>query len=95
MPPPSWIATATAATPEPPVSADEPAMLAGRLVELYVVPFEAGVAIVSVGFVVSIVIAALASRLPPVPGAASVSDALFAAASRIVPPASARDPVPL
>ena len=49
----------------------------------------------TVGAVVSILIAVLASRLPAVPGAASVSVALFAAASRIVPPASASEPVPL
>src|SRR5436305_3729617 len=75
----------TAATPEP-VSDDEPATAEGKVEALYGVPFTAGVAIETLGAVVSTVIVVFASRLPPAPGVASASVASFPAASRIVPP---------
>jgi len=72
------------------VSADEPATLAGRLVELYVVPFEAGVAIVSVGFVVSMRRFFAFASARPWPGRRRPSGShRLPAPSRIVPLPSA------
>ena len=65
-------------------------MLAGRLDALYVVPFDAGDVIVSVGFVVSMRMFFAFASAPAVPWpVATVSVASFAAPSRIVPPLSA------
>ena len=72
------------------MSADEPAMLAGRLDALYVVPFEAGAVIVSVGSVVSMRMFFASASAPVVPWpVATVSVASLVAPSRIVPPLSA------
>jgi hypothetical protein len=65
-------------------------MLAGRLDELYVVPFDAGAVIVSVGLVVSMrMFLAFASEPIVAWPVATVSVASLPATSRIVPPLSA------
>ena len=65
-------------------------MLAGRLDELYVVPFDAGDVIVSVGSVVSMRMFLAFASAPAVPWpVTTVRVASLPAPSRIVPPLSA------